>query len=282
VTVTRSMTPVTCWLCALALALSSQAAQAAPEWKINPDGTGAGSATTVSTLDVGGAGFVQILPDIDGPTFQFVEHGAYQVLKAFGTRDLTVTYSVSGTGDFWNPAALRFTSGAIDLYADPISDFASAASNYGADNGTHVARFSVFDGGVTPFGMVGVQASIVRWVFVCCGWKRSRCARQRHHGTGCLQRDNCAGRAAGLRGCLRHGRLRWPGLRRDAVRQFGFRLRGARRRLCVCQFCARTRDDRHDAGRPWVDLGGDEAPPVFLELTCECQAGFRLIFRLRR
>jgi hypothetical protein len=166
VTVTRSMTPVTCWLCALALALSSQAAQAAPEWKINPDGTGAGSATTVSTIDVGGAGFVQILPDIGGPTFQFVEHGAYQVLKAdgsapFGTRDLTVTYSVSGTGNFLNPAELRFTSGAIDLYADPISDFASATSNYGADNGTHVARFSVFDGGVTPLGMVGVQASIV-------------------------------------------------------------------------------------------------------------------------
>lgn len=155
------------WLCTLALVLSTQAAQALPEWQINPNGTGVGGATTVSSLNVGGSGFVQFLPDASNPyAFTFVEHGAYQVLKSggggpFGTSDLTVTYSVTGRGSFLDFAALRFTSGTINLYSDSVFDFATAASSYGADNGTHVASFNVFDGHVTTAGMVAVDAKLV-------------------------------------------------------------------------------------------------------------------------
>lgn len=153
-------------------------AQAAVSWQINPAGTGAADATTVSAIDVGGSGFVQILPNADG-SFTFVEHGAYQALQSdrltpFGSQDITVTYSVTGTGSFVDPLALRFTTGSIDLYADPTFDFGTAAGTYGADNGTHIARFDIFGGGATPTGMVSLSArltagSLARGYFFTAG-----------------------------------------------------------------------------------------------------------------
>lgn len=153
-------------LCVLALALSVQTAQAASQWQLNPEGTGAGGATNLSLLNVGGVGFVQVVPDAnDWSAFTFVEHGAYRALQSdmrtpFGAQDLTVAYSVSGRGSFATPLALHFTSGTIDLYTDPVFDFASATPHYGADNGTHLAGFNVFDGGMAATGLVTVQARI--------------------------------------------------------------------------------------------------------------------------
>jgi len=166
-TAKRSADSLTHGLCALALALSSQVALATPQWEINPEGTGLGGASTVATLNVGGVGFVQIVPDANGGSaFSFVEHGAYQVLKPdmltpFGATDLTVSYSISGIGNSLDPLGLHFTSGRIDLYADPRFDFATAAVHYGVDNGTRIAAFDVFDGGMTGSGLVTVNAKIV-------------------------------------------------------------------------------------------------------------------------
>ena len=165
---TRSANRLTHWLAAtaLALGLAPQAAQAAPAWQINTSGQGASGATAVSTVAVGGVGFVEIIPSASNPTgFTFVEHGAYQLLQSsgsapFGSQDLTVAYSVSGTGSFLNPLALHFTTGSISLYVDTLFDFGSSAGNFGADNGTLLGSFSVIDGGLAPTGLVSVQARL--------------------------------------------------------------------------------------------------------------------------
>lgn len=145
-------------LCALALAFAAHAVHAAPIWQINPSGQGLAGASAVSMLEVGGVGFVQIQPTSQ-TDFTFVEHGAYRVALA-GTQEITVTYEVSGSGLFANPFALHFNTGSINLYADPSFDFASAAGTYGADNGTPLARFSIFAGGVANTGMVSLSARL--------------------------------------------------------------------------------------------------------------------------
>ncbi|KXB29993.1 hypothetical protein AT959_11395 [Dechloromonas denitrificans] len=154
-------------LCALTLGLASQFALAATEWQLNPAGNGLGGASRLSALDVGGVGYVQILPSSTDPTgFNFIEHGAYQALQSdkstpFGAQDLTITYTVMGHGSLLNPFALSFTSGSINLYADRNFDFASTTGSYGADNGNRIASFSVFGGGLNANGMVSVQANAV-------------------------------------------------------------------------------------------------------------------------
>lgn len=155
------------WIGALSLSIAAQAAWAAPVWQFNPAGSGPGDATSLSSLAVGGVGFVQIIPDANNPTtFTFLEQGAYQALQAdgvtpFGSRDLTITYSVMGTGSFLNPTALQFSSGNISLFSDGVFDFASTAGNYGADNGAALARFKVVGGGLDSSGLVSVNAAMV-------------------------------------------------------------------------------------------------------------------------
>lgn len=157
----------------LAISVSAQSALAASDWQINPLGSGAGGAATVSTLDVGGVGFVQILPE--APTsalFSFIEHGAYQAFAPggqlpFPDHEITVTYSVSGTGSFTDPAAMRMSAGQIDIYSDATHDFGTMATNYGADNGTRIASFKLDDGYVANSdGLVIVNATGVAGSFV--------------------------------------------------------------------------------------------------------------------
>jgi len=145
---------------------AAQGASAAPTWQVNPLGTGPTGAINTSVLDVGGVGFVQIIPSADASgSFQFVEHGAYQLLQpgtgtAFPGADLTVSYSVSGVGSFLDPLALKFTAGSINMFSDINHDFGSDAAHYGADNGTLIARFNVFGGGIDATGLVSVKALI--------------------------------------------------------------------------------------------------------------------------
>lgn len=155
------------WASALALLILPQLALAAPAWQLNPAGTGLADAIAVSSLGVAGAGFVQIAPDPATPAaFGFVEHGAYRAVTAagstpFGSHELTVTYMTSGVGSFLDPGALRFGAGTIELFLDGALDFATATGHYGADNGTALARFSIFDGGMDATGLVTVQARLV-------------------------------------------------------------------------------------------------------------------------
>lgn len=152
-------------LSALAIAVSAQSAIAASVWQINPLGSGVAGASSVSAINVGGVGFVQLLPNGDNsPLFTFIETGVYRALNAdgtapFGANDLTVTYSVSGTGNFLNASALHLNSGSINLYADPNFDFGTSAATYGADNGTKIASFDIFSGSVTDTGLVSVNAN---------------------------------------------------------------------------------------------------------------------------
>lgn len=153
-------------LCALGFALGMHAANAAPAWQINTNGSGPGGATPVSAINVGGVGFVQIVPDAMQPwQYTFTEHGAYQLLQAdqttpFGGQDITVSYSVTGLGSFLDPMALHFTSGTISMFADAAFDFGSTNANFGSDNGTALGTFSIFGGGVTPLGLVTLQARL--------------------------------------------------------------------------------------------------------------------------
>lgn len=155
------------WACALALAGCSLWAQAAPTWQINTAGTGPAGATALASLDVAGVGFVQILPDANDPlAFTFIEHGAYRAVQAdgttpFGGNDLTIRYMVGGSGSFLDPSVIRFDSGNIELYSDPAFDFGTTAGNYGADNGTLVARLSVLGGGTAPGGLVTMEAAVI-------------------------------------------------------------------------------------------------------------------------
>lgn len=152
-------------LSALALLFATPLAVAAPAWQINATGQGAGGATAVSSIDVGGVGFVQVLPAGPfSPDFTFIENGAYQLVQPdgspFGAKDITVTYAIGGSGSFINPLALSFTSGVIKLYVDSVFDFATAAGNYGADNGTLLGRFTVLSGGMNATGLVSLQARL--------------------------------------------------------------------------------------------------------------------------
>lgn len=136
----------------LAIAVSAQSALAANDWQINAAGSGAGGATAISTLDVHGVGFVQSLPDANTTDlYSFIEHGAYRALSPdgsplFGTHEVTVTYSVFGSGSFSDASALRMTGGRIELFSDASPDFGTTATNYGADNGTRFASFDIFAG----------------------------------------------------------------------------------------------------------------------------------------
>ena len=156
---------------ALTLALAPLAAQATPAWQINTMGTGVSGAETVSSVTVGGVGFVQIIPDANMQGgFTFLEHGAYQLLSAngstpFGAQDITVAYTVLGGGyfdNYGNMLALQFNSGSINLFVDATFDFATSAGNYGADNGTPLASFSIFGGGVDANRLASVNAQLIQ------------------------------------------------------------------------------------------------------------------------
>lgn len=151
--------------CVLNLAFAMSAAIAVPAWQINTTGQGAAGASSVSSISVGGVGFVQIQPTSQSGDFSFIENGAYQLVKLdgtpFGTNDITVTYAIDGIGNFYNPLALGFTSGTIKLFVDSNFDFGTSAGNYGADNGTLLGSFSVFGGGVNSnTGLVDLQARL--------------------------------------------------------------------------------------------------------------------------
>lgn len=156
----------------LAFSFSAQSALAASDWQINPLGSGVAGASTVSALNVGGVGFVQKTLDAITPAlFTFIEHGAYQVfspgsLSPFTDREMTVVYSVSGSGNSDNPGAMQMSAGQIDIFSDANRDFGTMAANYGADNGTRIASFAVNYGYVANAeGLVIVNATGVAGSF---------------------------------------------------------------------------------------------------------------------
>lgn len=131
---------------------------------LNPVGDGwVGASPVSSAVDVQGSGFVLAQPNPTDPaSFVFSEFGAYRLTKAdqvsqFGSRDLTLTYSVSGLLD---PATggLLFTAGAFNLYADSNANFGATSNNpfvvFGANDGELIASFSIGSGGGTAYGQV--------------------------------------------------------------------------------------------------------------------------------
>ncbi|MCB1937917.1 MAG: VPLPA-CTERM sorting domain-containing protein [Rhodocyclaceae bacterium] len=144
---------------------AAPAAQASSGWYLNPEGSGIDGASFVSSLNVGGYGFIeQSVSRTHWFALDFEEHGAYQVLDAtgtapFGSHDITVSYAVSGyVGLFGSD----FTAGTIDIYSDAVFDFGSTNAQFGANNGTLIASFSVDSGQIDPLnGQAALQASVV-------------------------------------------------------------------------------------------------------------------------
>lgn len=140
--------------CTLACAaLLNGVAHAQPErFIVNTAGVGSAGAPAVSSLGLEGVGFIQSGLDSTTGRFFFSENGAYRVthadgVPAFGGNDFTVAYSTFGGGLLGVPQTLAFAGGDIDLYSDANFDFASTDGIYGANNGTHVARFRITAGG---------------------------------------------------------------------------------------------------------------------------------------
>ncbi|ANQ86608.1 hypothetical protein dqs_3591 [Azoarcus olearius] len=155
-------------LAALALTAIAPVAQAAPVWMVNPEGTGAAGASALQTLGVAGVGFVQLTPDAANPAnFTFVEYGAYRAVKGdgttpYGSNDLTIRYTVSGSGSFLNPASIGFSSGSVEIYSDAAFDYGTSNGTYGADNGTLIAKLSVVGGNTdTTTGAVTISAGVI-------------------------------------------------------------------------------------------------------------------------
>lgn len=146
-------------LCALGIAFGVQAAQAAPAWQINTNGTGLAGATAIATVaGVGGVGFVQLVPNPLTGQLNFIENGAYQLQQSNGSgQDITVLYSVAG---YLSNRIPTFTRGNISLFADSNHDFGSTNGYFGADNGTPLASFSVIGGGAISSNEVALQASL--------------------------------------------------------------------------------------------------------------------------
>ena len=147
-----------------ALAALSQPAQASTGWYLNTAGTGWSDASFVSSLNVAGAGFIQQKFSLAALGFNFTESGAYQVLNntgsaPFGSHDLTVSYDVTGSVGLLGSG---FSGGVINLYSDSVFDFGSTNGLYGANNGTHIASFTVVGGVVDPISrQAGLQANLV-------------------------------------------------------------------------------------------------------------------------
>ena len=135
--------------------------------QFNPSGTGPNSATAVtSAIDVHGSGFVMSQQDPTNPLhFIFSEQGAYQLTAAdgvspIGARDITLTYSVTGT---INPmtGALSFSNGAFNLYSDVAMNFGTGNIRpdvvFGASDGALIASFLISAGSGFASGSVHMQ-----------------------------------------------------------------------------------------------------------------------------
>lgn len=144
---------------------AQSAVQAASNWYFNPTGTGLAEASLVSSLNIGGFGFIeQSISSTHFLALDFDEHGAYQVLDASGSapysaHDITVSYHIGG---YLGLFGSDFTHGTIDIYSDSTFDFGSTNGSFGADNGTLIAQFEVSTGGINPFSRQAfLQADLV-------------------------------------------------------------------------------------------------------------------------
>ena len=154
-------------LCSLAAFSTAHASVAS----LNVAGDGWAGAMPVSApVNVQGSGFVLAQPNPGNPaSFVFSELGAYRLtqpdgVSALGSRDLTLTYSVSGLLDPVT-GGLSFSSGAFSLYADTQFNFASSSSNplvvFGANDGDLIASFQIGSGGGFAYGGVHMAGQAI-------------------------------------------------------------------------------------------------------------------------
>ena len=154
-------------VCSLAALSTAQASVVS----LNVAGNGWAGAIPVSApVNVQGSGFVLAQPNPVNPaSFVFSELGAYRLtqpdgLSPLGSRDLTLTYSVSGLLDPLT-GGLIFSGGAFSLYADAQFNFASSSSNplvvFGANDGDLIASFQIGSGGGSAYGRVHMAGQAI-------------------------------------------------------------------------------------------------------------------------
>ncbi len=145
--------------CAAAVALAAGSVHAESvmnDWTFNPIGGGQAAGKHVNEyLDVNGNAFIQIKAT-GGNSFNFTEHGAFNIVQADGKGGLfplnyaggniSATLSAWGTGTF--SGAFTFTGGSIKMYQNPTNnEYSTRAGMYGANRGNLIGEFTVLAGG---------------------------------------------------------------------------------------------------------------------------------------
>lgn len=134
-----------------ALFVPSTASAFLLNWKLDADGLGAVGPTSIGEfLDT--TGNTRVL--FTGPgtftetaVFKSFTHDGFGGYGA-GAPEVTGVFTGGGTVTFGG--AIAFTSGLLDVYSDPLLDYGStAASTYGAANGTLIGSFSLVSGSGT-------------------------------------------------------------------------------------------------------------------------------------
>lgn len=150
-------------LSALALSLAvipaTSSAAFLNNWYYDADGAGGAAATQIAEYwDIVGPSYVKNT-FTSATNFTFQEWGAF-VTNAYdggnpypAGRQTTGLLSTNGVGTL--SGGISFTSGLLDIFSDPLSNFASATQIYGANDGTNIASFTVTGGGgaIDPTGI---------------------------------------------------------------------------------------------------------------------------------
>lgn len=134
---------------------SANAASVLNNWYFNPIGGGYATAQQINEfLDINGNAFIDLTPT-GGTGFSFTEFGVFNSVQADGNAQLfpvnypggniTATLSAFGAGTF--SSGFQFTGGTIDIYQNPVNQYATAAGIYGANLGNLIGSFQVLVGG---------------------------------------------------------------------------------------------------------------------------------------
>lgn len=144
-------------------------------WYFNPNGTGFGSATSITEyLSLEGITYVEnTLSDPLNPTSPgtFTDHAAFYSPSHDGTpwsgvNQITALFDATGTFTNLSSGTFTFTSGTLEIYSDSTSNFGTTDGIYGANDGTLIGTWSLVSGGgallnTVPNGTISVyfQAS---------------------------------------------------------------------------------------------------------------------------
>lgn len=143
--------------CIAYAATSSVASAFMYDWKINLDGTGAGSATTINEyLDTAGNSYIKNTPT-GGSSFSFQDYGFFRASGHDGsgaisaTKEFTALFQGTGSGTYGGSIGFD-PGGYLKFYSDATNNYGTSTGGgiyYGANDGTQFAQFKIRSGSAT-------------------------------------------------------------------------------------------------------------------------------------